>query len=228
MDAGIPKAIKDLTVKFHYNNIESVKTLFETYPGQIACLIMEAEKADPPVNNFLQEVQRLCKENGALFILDEMITGFRYHLRGAQKLFGLDPDLSTFGKAMGNGFAIAALVGKQEYMQLGDLYHSKEKVFLLSTTHAAEGPGLAAALETMKICEREKVVEYLEYQGERLRDGITRVVEEYKLTENFGVIGRACNLVYFTRDQDKKASQPFRTLFFQETMKRGLLISNKR
>lgn len=224
MDAGIPQAIKDLTVKFHYNNIESVKALFEKYPGKIACIIMEAEKVDPPVNNFLHEVQRLCRENGTLFVLDEMITGFRYHLRGAQKLFDLDPDLSTFGKAMGNGFAISALVGKREYMRLGDLYHEGEKVFLLSTTHAAEGSGLAATLETMKICEREKVADYLEYQGERLRDGITKAVEEHNLAEHFGVIGRACNLVYFTRDQDKKASQPFRTLFFQETMKRGLLM----
>ena len=224
MDAGVPKVIKDMTVVFHYNDIESVKVLFAKHPGQIACLILEAEKAEPPAKNFLQEVQRLCKENGALFILDEMITGFRYHLGGAQKLFGLDPDLSTFGKAMGNGYAIAALVGKREYMRLGDLYHDKQKVFLLSTTHAAEGPGLAAALETMKICERENVAEYLGYQGERLRDGITKVVEEHKLKDNFGVIGRACNLVYFTRDQDKKPSQPFRTLFFQETMKRGLLM----
>ena len=224
MDAGIPKAIKDLTVKFRYNDIESVKALFAKYPGQIACLILEPEKTDPPANGFLHEAQRLCRENGTLFVLDELITGFRYHLRGAQNLFGLDPDLSSFGKAMGNGFAIAALVGKREYMQLGDLYHDKEKVFLLSTTHAAEGSGLAAALETMRICERENVAEYLEYQGERLRDGIMKAVEEHHLIEFFGVLGRACNLVYFTRDQDKKPSQPFRTLFFQETMKRGLLM----
>lgn len=224
MDAGIPQVIKDLTVKFRYNNIESVRDLFEKYPGKIACLILEPEKADAPVDNFLHEVQRLCRENGTLFVLDEMITGFRYHLGGAQKLFGLDPDLSTFGKAMGNGFAIAALVGKREYMRLGDLYHDKEKVFLLSTTHAAEGPGLAAALETMKICEREHVAEYLERQGERLREGITRAVDELNLQDYFGVLGRACNLVYFTRDQEKKPSQPFRTLFFQESMKRGLLM----
>lgn len=224
MDAGIPQVIKDLTVKFSYNNLASVQSLFEKYPGQIACLIMEPEKADLPINNFLNEVQRLCRENGALFILDEMITGFRYHLKGAQKLFGLDPDLSTFGKAMGNGFAIAALVGKREYMQLGDLYHNKEKVFLLSTTHAAESPGLGAALETMKVLEREHVAEFLECQGERLRAGIHQAVEEHHLQGYFGVLGRACNMVYYTRDQDKKPSQPFRTLFFQESMKRGLLM----
>lgn len=226
MDAGIPQVTKDLTVKFYYNNLDSVQALFNQYPNQIACLIMEAEKYDPPENNFLHEVHRLCRENGALFILDEMITGFRYHLRGAQKLFGLDPDLSTFGKAMGNGFAIAALVGKREYMQLGDLYHSGEKVFLLSTTHAAEGPGLAATLETMKIFERENVAEFLLNQGERLTDGINQAITEHQLEDYFGVIGRPCNLVYFTRDQDKKPSQIFRTLFLQETIKRGLLIPN--
>jgi glutamate-1-semialdehyde 2,1-aminomutase len=226
MDAGIPQAIKDLTVKFFYNDLQSVQNLFDQYPGKIACLIMEAEKDTPPANNFLHEVHRLCRENGALFILDEMITGFRYHLGGAQKLFGIDPDLSTFGKAMGNGFAIAALVGKREYMQLGDLYHKKEKVFLLSTTHAAEGTGLAASLETMKTIEKENVPAVLERQGKRLKDGINQAIQEYNLGDHFGVIGRPCNMVYFTRDQDKKPSQPFRTLFFQETMKRGLLIPN--
>jgi glutamate-1-semialdehyde 2,1-aminomutase len=226
MDAGIPQVFKDLTVKFHYNDLDSVQALFDQYPGQIACLITEAEKYTPPANNFLHEVHRLCRENGALFILDEMITGFRYNVRGAQKLFGLDPDLSTFGKAMGNGFAIAALVGKREYMQLGDLYHKGEKVLLLSTTHAAEGPGLAASLETMKIIEREHVPEFLERQGERLRNGINQAIAEHHLEDYFGVIGRGCNMVYFTKDQDKKSSQPFRTLFFQETMKRGLLIPN--
>jgi glutamate-1-semialdehyde 2,1-aminomutase len=224
MDAGVPQAIKDLTVKFSYNNLSSARALFDQHPGKIACLILEVDRTDTQENPFLPEVQRLCQENGALFILDEMTTGFRYHLQGAQKLFGLDPDLSTFGKGMGNGYAIAALVGKRQYMELGDLYHQKEKVFLLSTTHAAEGPGLAAALETMKICEREHVAEYIKRQGERLAAGINQAVAEHQLQDYFGVLGHPCNLVYFTRDQDKKPSQPFRTLFFQESMKRGLLM----
>jgi len=226
MDAGIPQVIKDLTVKFTYNDLKSVQDLFDQYPGRIACLIMEAEKETPPVNNFLHETQRLCRENGALFIIDEMITGFRYHLKGAQYLHGLDPDLSTFGKAMGNGFAVAALTGKREYMQLGDLYTEKEKVFLLSNTHGAESSGLAASLETMRVIEREKVPDVLDRQGKRLKDGINQAVAEYKLEDQFGVIGKHCCMVYFTKDQDKKPSQPFRTLFFQEAMKRGLLVPN--
>lgn len=224
MDAGIPQAIKDLTVSFRYNDIASLDALFAQHPDQIACVILEPEKNDPPRDNFLLNVQQRCRSNGALFILDEMITGFRYHVRGAQEIFGLDPDLSTFGKAMSNGFALSALVGKREYMQLGDLYHPKEKVFLLSTTHAAESPGLAAALETMKIIERERVPEFLARQGERLASGVTRAAADLGLQDYFGVLGRPCNLIFFTRDAAKQPSQPFRTLFLQETMKRGLLM----
>ena len=101
-----------------------------------------------------------------------MITGFRWHLGGAQKLYGVAPDLSAFGKALGNGFAVSALVGKREFMERGGLRHADERVFLLSTTHGAETHGLAAAIETMKIYEREGVVDVLHRQGARLRAGI--------------------------------------------------------
>jgi glutamate-1-semialdehyde 2,1-aminomutase len=224
MSAGIPKAIRDLTVQFHYNDIYSVEALFDQYPGKIACLIMEAERLEPPVNNFLQEVRRLCSENGALLIFDEIITGFRWHLGGAQKLFDVKPDLSTFGKAMGNGFSISALVGRKDIMELGGLYHDRERVFLLSTTYGAETHSLAAALETLKIYERENVIEHLYRQGERLTAGINDAVAENDLEGYFGVLSRPCNLIFFTRDQDKQPSQPFRTLFLQETLKRGVIM----
>lgn len=224
MSAGIPKAIQDLTVTFHYNDIASLQALFEKYPGQIAAVIMEVERLEPPVNNFLQEVRRLCDENGALLIFDEIITGFRWHLGGAQKLFGVTPDLSAFGKAMGNGFSISALVGKKDIMELGGLTTGKERVFLLSTTYGAETHSLAAALETIKIYERENVIEHLYRQGERLTAGINDAVVENDLEGHFGVLSRPCNLIFFTRDQDKQPSQPFRTLFLQETLKRGVIM----
>jgi glutamate-1-semialdehyde 2,1-aminomutase len=224
MSAGIPKVIQDLTVKFHFNDVEDVKALFDHYPGQIACLIMEPERLDLPVNNFLHEVQKLCQENGALLIFDEIITGFRLHLGGAQKMHGIKPDLSTFGKAMGNGFSISALVGKKEIMELGGLQTDKERVFLLSTTYGAETHVLGAALETMTIFEKENVVDFLYRQGERLTSGINKAVEEHKLEGYFGVLGRPSNLIYFTRDQDGHPSQPFRTLFLQETLKRGIIM----
>lgn len=224
MTAGIPEAAQQTTVSFRYNNIDSVKALFEQYPGQIACLIMEPEKYDLPQDNFLHETKRLCHEHGALFILDEIITGFRHHLGGAQTLYDIEPDLSTFGKALGNGFSIAALVGKREYMRLGGLRHDEERVFLLSTTYGAESHSLAAAIETMRIYETEPVIEHLHQQGDRLAQGIIKVTEAHNLQDYFGVVGKPCNLVYYTLDQERKSSQAFRALFMQETIKRGLLM----
>lgn len=224
MAAGIPEVVKNLTLKFNYNDLKSIQALFDQYPGEIAGLIMEAEKEDPPASNFLHEAQRLCRENGALFILDELITGFRYHIGGAQREYGIVPDLCTFGKGLGNGFGIAALVGKREIMELGGLKTDKERVFLLSTTFGAEGHALAAALEIMKTYEREPVIEHLYRQGNKLIKGVAELVEELHLDGHFGTMGRPCNLVYFTRDQEKKPSQVFRTLFLQETIKRGLIM----
>jgi glutamate-1-semialdehyde 2,1-aminomutase len=223
MSAGIPEAIQSLTVKFAYNDLASVRSLFEQYPGQIACLIMEAETTEAPANNFLHEVKELCHENGALFMLDEIITGFRWHIGGAQKVHGIVPDLCSFGKAMGNGFSIAALAGKREIMELGGLDHDRERVFLLSTTFGAETHSLAAALETMRIYEREPVIEHLYRQGERLIRGLNQAIADHELEGYFGLTGKPCNLVYFTCDANKERSQPFRTLFLQEIIKRGVI-----
>lgn len=224
INAGIPKAIKDLTVAFRFNNIESVEQMFAQHPGKIACVILEAEKYSPPQDGFLHKLKEVCHANGAIMIIDEIITGFRYHLGGAQAIHGVVPDLTTFGKAMGNGYSIAALAGKRELMELGGLHHDKERVFLLSTTFGAEYPSLAAALETMKIYKEEDVIATLNQQGQRLADGITQSVTEHDLDDYFGVMGRPSCLVYYTRDLEGNPSQPFRTLFLQEMVKNGLIM----
>ncbi len=224
MPAGIPRAIKDLTVKFHYNDADSLRRLFVEYPGQIACVVLEAATSVEPKPGFLQDLQTVCRDAGALFILDEMITGFRWHLGGAQKYYGVEPDLSTFGKAIANGFALSALVGKREVMELGGLFHDKDRVFLLSTTHGAETHALAAGLKTMEIYEKEKVVDHLWEKGTMLRDGLNRVISELGLEDFFQVVGKPCNLAFATRDQEKQPSQVFRALFMQEAIKRGLLM----
>jgi glutamate-1-semialdehyde 2,1-aminomutase len=185
---------------------------------------MEAETIQRPQDNFLHKVRQLCHDNGALFILDEIITGFRYDLGGAQKIYDIVPDLATFGKGMGNGFSVSALVGRREVMELGGLYHDRERVFLLSTTYGAEHHALAAAIETMNIYEREQVVEQLYRQGERLRAGINEMITACQVEGYFELAGRPSNLIFITRDQSGKRSQPFRTLFMQECIKRGLLM----
>lgn len=224
MAAGIPESTRAATVKFHYNDIDSLAALFERYSNQIAGVIMEAETVEPPRDGFLQQVQKLCHRHGALFILDEIITGFRWHVRGAQFVYGIQPDLSTFGKALGNGFSISALVGRRDVMELGGLHHDKERVFLLSTTYGAETSSLAAALEVMRIYEQEPVIEHLHRQGNRLVDGVNDAIAENELEEYFQLAGRPCNLIYVTRDAAGERSQAFRTLFLQETIKRGLLM----
>jgi glutamate-1-semialdehyde 2,1-aminomutase len=223
MPAGIPQAYRDLTVQFHFNNLDSVRELFAKYPGQIACLIMEAERLEAPRDNFLQETLRICHENGALFILDEIITGFRWHVGGAQKVYGVVPDMSTFGKALSNGFSLSALVGKREFMEAGGINHNRERVFLLSLTYGAETHHLAAAIETMRIYKTEPVVEHLHRQGAKLAEGVRQLVAQKHLEGYFGVDGRACNLIYYTRDDKKQPSQPFRTLFLQELIKHGII-----
>ncbi len=223
INAGIPEVVKSLSLKFRYNDIESLQALFRQYPGKIAGVILEPAKYDDPRDNFLHRAQQLCRANGALFILDEMITGFRYHNGGGQKLYDIVPDLSTFGKALANGFSVSALAGKREIMELGGLYHNKERVFLLSTTHGAETHALAAAIATMQTYQTEPVIDTLYERGEQLREGLNQVIGRHGLQDYVQVIGRPCNLVFATLDQELRPSQAFRSLFMQETIKRGVL-----
>jgi glutamate-1-semialdehyde 2,1-aminomutase len=225
MNAGVPEAVRALTLKFRYNDIASAKALFDQYPGRIAAFILEPARLDEPKDNFLHELQRLCHANGALLIFDEMITGFRWHNGGAQKVYGIVPDLSCWGKALANGFSVSALAGRREFMRLGGLYHyDKPRVFLLSTTHGAETHGLAAAIATMKVYQSEPVIEHLYRQGTRLKTEVEQVIRRHGLSDHVQIMGRPCNLIYTTLDQNRKPSQHFRALFLQETLARGIIM----
>ena len=223
MNAGIPSVLTDLTLKFHYNDLASLIELFDRYPARIACVVMEAEASMRPQPGYLQQVKDLCEKNGTVLVFDEMITGFRWHLGGAQKFHGVVPHLSTFGKGLGNGFAISALAGKSEIMRLGGLDHDQPRVFLLSTTHGAETHALAAAIATLRIYQEQDVVSFLWRQGEHLKKLVQQSIKENRLEGFFEVIGRPCNLVFATLDQNQHRSQPFRTLFMQELIRRGVI-----
>jgi glutamate-1-semialdehyde 2,1-aminomutase len=223
MNSGVPRAVSDLSLEFRYNDLESVRRLFDEHPGKIAGLIMEPAREEEPRDGFLHGTMRLCHENGAVFILDENITGFRWHIGGAQRCYGIVPDLTVLGKAMSNGFALSALAGRREIMELGGIHHGKERVFLLSTTHGAETHALAAAIATIRIYRREPVIEHLYRQGRRLADGFRTASAARGLSDYVNVVGRECNLVFFTHDQQGDPSQEFRTLFLQELVRRGVL-----
>src|SRR5262249_1100656 len=138
---------------------------------------------------------------------------------------GLDPDLSTWGKALANGFSVSALAGRRDIMRLGDLEQTEHRrVFLMSTTHGSETHRLAAAIATMDGYARQPVVERLHSAGERLRGGVQQIPTKHGLEKHVNAMGRGCNLLFSTLDRDGKPSQPFRTLFLQETIKRGVIM----
>jgi glutamate-1-semialdehyde 2,1-aminomutase len=224
MSAGIPGAIQQLTLKFRYNDLDNLRKLFAEHPSRIAAIMLEAERDQEPAPGFLLGLKELCAKEGAVLIFDEMITGFRWHNGGAQAFHHVTPDLSTFGKALGNGFSVSALVGRRDIMRLGGLDHDRERVFLMSTTHGAEHHALAAAIETIRIYRDEPVIDILWRQGRLLAEGIHQAVRNLGMEDYFVLKGRPCCLAYATLDQKREPSQAFRTLFLQETMRRGLLI----
>lgn len=222
---GVPQEHASLTLNFRYNDIASVEALFEQYPNQIAAIILEPATAEHPKDNFLHKVQALCKKNGTLLILDEMITGFRWDLQGAMKYYDIEPDLCTFGKGMANGFSVAALGGKREFMNIGGiLEEGAERLFLVSTTHGAEMCGLGAFVETIKFYKEHNVTAHLWSYGEKLINGMNAIAKELGIEKEFEAYGIACSPNYATRDKQGNVSFPLRTLFSQEMVKNGVLM----
>lgn len=223
MPGGVPQWIRDQTLKFHYNDLDSLAALFAAHPGQIAAVVLEAARTDEPSPGFLPGLQALCRREGALLVFDEMITGFRWHRAGAQHVYGVTPDLSTFGKALANGFALSAIAGRREIMVLGGIDHPRERVFLLSTTHGAETHAMAAAIATLRVYREEPVTEHLHRQGRRLREGFLQAVDAHGLRGYVDCFGRDCCLFFGTCGTDGRPSQPMRTLFMQEMIRHGVL-----
>lgn len=222
---GIPQETQDKTKLFRYNDISSLRALIAQHPDQVACVILEAETSEAPRDNFLQDVEALCRENGIVFVLDEMITGFRWHIKGAQHIYGLTPDLCTFGKAMANGFSVACIAGRREIMELGSIeFEGRERVFLLSTTHGAEMAGLGAFVATMRMIERENVVRHLWDYGSALQKLFAMKANEHGVGHSLKAGGPSCSPWYATLDHEGQPSLALRTLFSQEMIKNGVLM----
>ncbi len=242
MNKGIPEENKSLSLRFNYNNIASLEKLFAEHPNEISCVILEPatylspcagdgklmlnkKGCDDKTLSFLHQVKALCKKNGAVFILDEMITGFRWDLQGAMKVYDIEPDLATFGKGMANGFALAALIGKKEIMNLGGIKEEgAERVFLISTTHGSEMSAFGAFIKTIDVYKKLDVTSHLWEYGKKFITGINSISQNLGIEKHFSAEGFACSPYYFTRDKEGNASLEFRTLFSQEMIKNGVLI----
>lgn len=222
---GIPQETIEKTKLFRYNDIASLEALISAHPGKFACVVLEPVATEEPKDGFLRKVQELCRKNGIVFVLDEMITGFRWHMKGAQHLYGVTPDLCTFGKAMANGFAVACIAGKREIMELGSIeFDGRERVFLLSTTHGAEMCGLGAFVATVKFMQQHNVVEHLWDYGQKLTAMMQRQAEAHGIGHSFKVGGIACSPYYLTLDNTGANSLGLRTLFSQEMIRNGVLM----
>ena len=224
MNSGIPQETKAQTVKFIFNDTQSLKSIVDSYPQQIACVVMEAATAhSEPAPGFLQEVRKLCDQHGIVLIFDEMITGFRWSERGAQSVYGVQPDLSCWGKAMGNGFPIAALAGRRELMELGGLRTNSARVFLLSTTHGPETGSLAAFRAVVKAYVDDDPIGVMQQRGILLAAEVNATAKELGIADQVEAVGRPSCLVFTTKDAAGVASQSYRTLFLAELLKGGVL-----
>jgi glutamate-1-semialdehyde 2,1-aminomutase len=223
MAAGIPDAISELTLAFPYGDLAATEQLLQRYDGQIAALILEPTTQDDPPEKYLPALVELAHRYGTLVIFDEMITGFRLSPSGGQGLYGVTPDLSTFGKALANGFAVSALAGRRDLMERGGIRHEQERVFLLSTTHGAETHSLAAAIAVMGIHEKEDVPAQLRRLGQRLAAGVAEVAATAGVGDHLVTRGRPENLVFATLDQQLRPSQQYRTLFMRQLILGGVL-----
>lgn len=226
MNAGIPAAQTRLTVTFPFNDVPALDSLFAEHGHDLACVMLEAQRDEVPAPGYLAALRERCDQFGVLMVIDETIAGFRLHRGGGHALHGVTPDLSTYGKGIANGFSVAALAGKRQFMERGGLMTEEERVFLLSFTHGGETHCLAAAIETMNEVHEQNVPGALAEAGAFLRDRINAAAKAEGVLDHFHVVGHTSNLCYVTKDADGKRSQLFRTLFLQETVKRSLIAPN--
>lgn len=213
---GVPKAVSDLSVSVPYNDLDQVETLLKA--EQFAGMIMEPCNMTGPNPGYLQGLKDLCEKYGTVLIFDEIVTGFRYNLGGAQKHFGVTPHLSCFGKAMANGMPISAIVGQNHIMK------EMEEIFF-SGTFGGETLSIAAALATINKIEKEGVIDHLWSYGKDLSDSINKVIARYGLQKVIELRGMPCwKLLQFT-DHENGSADMIKTLFMQEMIKHGILIN---
>ncbi|MCX8116431.1 MAG: SDR family oxidoreductase [Desulfobacterota bacterium] len=211
---GVPRPVQGLTYTFNYNEIQ---TLEEALDEEIACVILEPVMFDPPKDRFLHRVAELCKRRGALLVFDEMWTGFRLALGGAQEYFGIVPDLACYSKAVANGMPLSILTGAKEIMRL------LEREVFFYTTFGGEALSLAAARATLMEMVAKNVPVFLARQGRKLKEGYNQLAQSLKM-DYTRCIGYDCRtLVIF----DASAGDPLemKSLVQQEMIKRGILWS---
>lgn len=215
-DLGIPASTKKLTHPFAYNDIASLKAVYEQCQGELAAVIMEPMNVSYPDANYLSDVRRFCDEHGIVLIFDETITGFRFDIGGAQSLFKVTPDLATFGKGMANGYPISAVVGRSDIMEL------MHDIFF-SGTFGGETLSIAASIATIKKLQQKNVPNYLYQLGTKLQRGLNDIIAKHQLEEYFSVAGHPSWSFLNVKDGKNYPSIELKSLLLQELIENSIL-----
>ena len=213
---GVPPMLKDYVKVIPWGNLEVAEKLIRQYNERIACVISIPYDMNEDVSgSYIKHIRKLTKEYGILLVLDEVWTGFRLALGGAQEYFGVDPDLASYAKAMANGYPISTYVGKRQYM-------SELNQFRMTTTYAGETLSMAAAIATISIMKREPVHKHLWAMGERLMQGFNVIAKD------LGIEGYAAGLPPSSflkfNTPDAAYNQRLEYLWFRELFREGIFV----
>ena len=229
---GVPEEISDLTLSFKSCDLDSLKDLFKKYPNQIAAIITEPEKPHCSncsclisSENYLQQAISITQKNGAIFILDEMVSGFKVDFPGAISNYNLSPDLATWGKGIANGFSFCALTGKKEIMDLGGISNKGEKkVFLISTTHGGETHAIRAGLKTIEEFKNKNVIKHNHKIGNLIIDKTQEIINRMRLEDFIEITPCPWMIVFSFKNKNQDICNGHRTYFLQEMINENILF----
>ena len=215
---GVPASVSALSHLVPYGDLAAVEALFAKHPGEFAAVILEPMSTADPPPDYLRDLKDLVHRNGALLIFDEVITGFRWSLGGAQARYGVTPDLASFGKAMGNGMPISAVVGRRDIMRL------MEDIFF-SATFGGETLSIAAAIATIDKIERDQVIDHLWDKGRALMAAARERIAGAGLADVIGLAGAPPWAILTFRDHPHAGKDLIKTLFLREMIAAGVLLN---
>ncbi len=219
---GVPKKLYEDVYEFHYNDIGGLEALLKEHGTDTACIIITpyghplAEKLEEPRDDFLQKVRALADSYGVVLIFDEIRTGFRLSMGGAQSYYGVTPDLATFGKAMANGYEIGAVVGKQQFMRI------VEKEVFVSSTFFPNSLSIVAALKTIEILERDKVLDTIWAKGNQFLKDIEKAILHTGVAAEVSGVG-PMPFITFVKDVEKTYKAK-RNDFYTQLIRRGVFL----
>ncbi|WP_435320914.1 aspartate aminotransferase family protein [Haloarchaeobius sp. TZWSO28] len=221
LSSGIPDVVGEYTESFDYNDIESLERIFEEHPDDVAAIVTTPVNMSAPEDDFIQQMREIADREDALLVFDEILTGFRFALGGAQEYYGVTPDLACFAKGISNGYPLSALAGREDVMRT-----MENPDFMFSMTYAGEAASLAAA----KACiteqiEQGDVHDHIWRQGEAIKNGYNDLAEDHGLEHITASSGLGPRVSVNFNDAENASSNALESLFMQEAHRGGVLFS---